>query len=123
MPTLEEAANTFAKDMVSQNFPGLMMVFTPEGMMKAMAMQGQIQQRAMEAMAAGRTPPSLTGFTLDLRGADADDQAVQIVLQSSEGTAEVMTRWREIDGIWKVNDVLLVGMFNADGTPVTQASG
>lgn len=118
MATVEEAAKGFAQDMVNQNIAGLMMVFTPEGMMKAMGLQAQMQTRAMEAMAAGRAPAPMTGYTLDVKGAEGDDQVVHLSLESAEGAAEVMTKWREIEGVWKVTDLGLVGARDAEGNPV-----
>ncbi|HLZ71206.1 MAG TPA: hypothetical protein VKV26_14995 [Dehalococcoidia bacterium] len=120
MPTLEEAANAFARDLtaVPPNIAGLMLVFTPEGMMKAMAMQGQMQQRAAAAMAAGQMPAPTTGFTVDLVGQDGDDHLVNLKLQSADGTAEIATRWRELEGVWKVNDLGLTGVLDAQGKPV-----
>ena len=117
MPTIEETASTFANDLQNQNIAGLMLVFTPEGMMKAMAMQGQLQARAAEAVAAGRTPAPISGHSIDVRGPEGDDTVVHITLESADGNAEILTRWREIDGAWKLNDMELVRATNADGTP------
>jgi hypothetical protein len=116
MPTLHEAADTFARDMTTMNIAGLMMAFTPEGMMKAMAMQGQMQARAVELAASGKTPAPTTGYLIDVKGPDGDDQLVHLNLQSADGSAEIMTKWREVDGLWKVTDLGLVGLRNADGT-------
>src|SRR5690349_15959248 len=118
MPTVEEAANTFANDLAAQNIAGLMMVFTPEGMMKAMQMQGQMQARAAQAMAAGKAPAPMTGHTVELKGQEGDDELVHINMESADGTAEIMTRWRQIDGVWKVNDLALVGARDVEGKPV-----
>jgi hypothetical protein len=118
MASVEEAAENFAKDLQTQNLAGLMLVFTPEAMMKAMTMQGQMQARAAEAIAAGRRPAPITGYNVDLRGPEGEDQVVHITMESDDGNAEIVTRWREIDGVWKVNDMALVSATNADGTPV-----
>ena len=118
MPSIEEAADTFAKDLLAQNIAGLMMVFTPEGMMKAMAIQGQLQARAAEAAAAGRTPAPITGYTVAVKALEGDDQVVHIITESADGTAELMTRWRELEGAWKLNDMAIIAVTNADGTPV-----
>lgn len=118
MPTVEEAASTFATDLAAQNIAGLMMVFTPEGMMKAMQMQGQMQARAAQAMAAGKAPAPMTGHTVEVKGQEGDDELVHINMESADGTAEIMTRWREIDCIWKVNDLALVGAKDVNGNPV-----
>jgi hypothetical protein len=123
MPTIEEAANTFAKDLTSQNIAGLMLVFTPEGMMKAMTMQGQMQARAAQATNEGRAPAPATGYSLETKGPECDDQVVHITLESADGTAEIMTRWREIEGAWKVTDLALIGARNPGGTPVDLGGG
>lgn len=119
MPTVEEAAGKFADDLKSQNIAGLMLVFTPEAMMKALTMQGQLQARAMQAQAAGQTPGQITGYQLDPKGVDGEDEVVHITMESTDGNAEIMTRWREIEGAWKVTDLSLVGATNADGSPAT----
>ncbi len=113
MATLEETA-----DLMAQNIAGLMMVFTPEGMMKAMAMQGQLQARAAEAIAAGRTPAPATGYRLETKRQDGEDQVIAIHMDSPDGTAEMLTRWREVEGLWKVNDLVLVRANDAEGNPV-----
>ncbi len=118
MPTVEEAANTFANDLAAQNIAGLMLIFTPEGMMKAMQMQGQMQARAAEALAAGKTPAPMTGHEVELKGQEGQDQVVHLSMLSADGSAEIMTRWREVDGIWKVNDMAVVGAKDADGNAV-----
>lgn len=120
MPTLEEAANAFARDLtvVPPNIAGLMLVFTPEALMKAMAMQGQMQMRAALAMAAGQVPAPTTGYTVEQNGQEGDDHLVNLKLQSADGTAEIAMRWREIDGVWKVNDLGLASLLDAQGKPV-----
>ena len=120
MPTLDEAANAFARDLtaVPPNIAGLMLVFTPEALMKAMAMQGQMQMRAAQAMAAGQMPAPTTGYTVEQTGQEGDDHLVSLKLQSADGTAEIAMRWREIDGVWKVNDLGLASLLDAQGNAV-----
>ena len=118
MATVEEAATAFAQDMVNQNMAGLMQVFTPEGMMKAMALQGRLQARAAQAMAAGHAPAPMSGFTVDAKGADGEDQVVHLNLESNDGTAEVLTKWRELEGVWKVTDLALVEARDGEGNIV-----
>jgi hypothetical protein len=120
MPTLEEAANAFARDLtaIPPNIAGLMLVFTPEALMKAMAMQGQMQMRAAQAMAAGQMPAPTTGYTIEQHGQEGDDHLVNLKLQSADGTAEIAMRWREIEGVWKVNDLGIASLVDAQGNPV-----
>ena len=97
MAELNETAEQFAKDLVAQNIAGLMMSFTPEGMGKAMAMQAAVQAR-------GPQPPS-TGFELKLAGQEGDDHLVDIVMKNAEGEGIIATKWRDVAGAWKVNDI------------------
>jgi hypothetical protein len=67
MAELKDTAEQFAKDLQAQNIAGLMMAFTPEGMGKAMALQGQMQ--------AGAGQP-VTGIDVTVTGRDGDDHLV-----------------------------------------------
>ena len=95
MAELKEAADRFAKDLMSQNIAGLMLSFTPAGMMKAMAMQGQMA-------AAGPQPPA-TGYEVSIEGEDS----ALVVLKNANGEAKISTKWM-IDpatSTWKVDDI------------------
>ena len=99
MADLKETADQFAKDLVAQNIAGLMMAFTPNGMGKAMAMQGQMA-------AAGPQPPT-TGHEVNIIGPEGDDQVVDIVMKRDDGQGIIMTKWKEVAGAWKVDDMSL----------------
>lgn len=123
MPSIQEAADQLGKDMITQNMASLMMALTPEGMMKAMALQGQLMAAQAAAAAAGVQPPApLTAATAEVKGQEGDDQLVELSLHSAEGVAVVQTRWRELAGVWKVNDFLLLGVTDKDGNPVALPS-
>lgn len=96
---LKDTADQFAKDLIAQNIAGLMMSFTPEGMGKAMAMQAQVQAR-------GPQPPA-TGYEIKELGAEGDDQVVDIVMKNPDGDGIITTKWRDVAGAWKVNDIAL----------------
>jgi hypothetical protein len=100
MAELKETADQFMKDLVAQNIAGLMMAFTPAGMMKAMAMQAQVQ-------AAGGPP--LTGFELSAATADGDHQVLEVTTQNAAGPgAVIVTKWlADATGAWKVDDIAL----------------
>lgn len=100
MADLTEAADQFAKDLIAQNLGGLMIVFTPEGMGKAMAMQAQMQ-------GGGQPQPAATGFGIHLGGQDGDDHLVDVTMKNPDGEVVIATRWRDIAGAWKVNDISL----------------
>jgi hypothetical protein len=99
MAELQSAAETFANDLKNQNIAGLMMVFTPNGMMKAMAMQSQ--------MAAQGGPQPVTGVAITLAGQEGDDHIVNIEMQNAGGSAVITTKWKDVAGAWKVDDMVL----------------
>jgi hypothetical protein len=97
MADLKEAADQFAKDLIGQNIAGLMMAFTPAGMGKAMALQAQRQ-------AAGQNAPA-SGFEIVDLGADGDTHNIDIVMKSAEGDGVLYTKWKDVAGAWKVDDI------------------
>jgi hypothetical protein len=97
MAELQETADQFAKDLVAQNVAGLMMAFTPNGMMRAMAMQAQVQ-------AGGPQPPS-TGYEIRLNGQEGEDHLVDIVMLNATGQGIIQTKWKDVAGAWKVDDI------------------
>jgi len=99
MAELKDAADQFAKDLVAQNIAGLMMAFTPNGMGKAMAMQAQMQ-------AAGPQAPT-TGFEIQLGGQEGEDHLVDIVMKNANGEGVIATKWKDVAGAWKVDDISL----------------
>jgi len=100
MADLREAADQFARDLLGQNIAGLMVAFTPEGMGKAMAMQAQAQ--------ANPQPPA-TGYEIEVGGQDGEEHSVDIVMKNAEGQGVIATKWREVAGAWKVDDISLKG--------------
>lgn len=94
MPDLQEAAQQFAKDILANNIAGLMPVFTPAGMGKAMAMQGQ-----------GGGAQGATDFDI----ADQGDGLIHITFKAADGEGTIFTRWVDVDGVWKVDDMGPVG--------------
>lgn len=99
MAELKEAAEQFANDLMNQNIAGLMMAFTPEGMGKAMALQAQQQ-------AAGPQPPT-TAVEVQVLGQEGEDHLVDIILKNDQGQGVIATKWRDVAGAWKVNDMAL----------------
>lgn len=97
MAELKDVAEQFAKDLMNQNISGLMMVFTPNGMSKAMAMQAQVQS-------AGPQPPT-TGVEVRLNGQEGDDHLVDIVMKNDGGEGVIATKWKDVAGAWKVDDM------------------
>jgi hypothetical protein len=99
MAELKDVADQFAKDLVAQNIAGLMMAFTPAGMGKAMAMQAQVQSSGAQA--------PTTGIEIELNGQEGDDHLVDIVMKNAEGQGVITTKWKDVAGSWKVDDIAL----------------
>lgn len=97
MAELKDAAEQFAKDLVAQNIAGLMMVFTPNGMGKAMAMQAQVQAQGPQA-------PN-TGIDVLVGAQEGEDHLVDIVMKNADGQGIIATKWRDVGGAWKVDDI------------------
>jgi hypothetical protein len=66
---------------------------------KAMAMQAQAQ-------AGGPQPPS-TGYEVKLGGQDGEDHLVDIVMKNADGEGVITTKWKDVAGAWKVDDIAL----------------
>jgi hypothetical protein len=99
MAELKETAEQFAKDLIAQNIGGLMMVFTPAGMGKAMALQAQRQ-------ASGNNAPA-SGFEVNLAGEEGASKVVEIVMKGADGDAVMVTKWVDVAGAWKVDDLAM----------------
>ncbi|MBI2765245.1 MAG: hypothetical protein HYX53_04945 [Chloroflexi bacterium] len=99
MAELKDTAEQFAKDLVAQNIAGLMMAFTPAGMGKAMALQAQ--------RAAAGTPAPTTGFEVVVQGQEGDDHLIDIIMKSADGEGIIATRWKDVAGAWKVDDMAM----------------
>jgi hypothetical protein len=98
MAELKDTADQFAKDLMAQNIAGLMMAFTPNGMGKAMAMQSQMQAQGAQ--------PAATGFELKMNGQEGDDHLIDIVMKTPEGDGGIVaTKWKDVSGAWKVDDI------------------
>jgi hypothetical protein len=73
---------------------------TPEALGKAMALQGQ----------GGAQPGgTLAGYEIEAKGEEGGEHVYHIALKASDGqAANVMTRWKEVDGAWKVADIGMI---------------
>jgi hypothetical protein len=101
MAELKEAAEQFANDLKNQNIAGLMMAFTPAGMGKAMAMQAQVQAAGPQA--------ATTGVEVNVLGQEGEDHLVDIIMKNEGGQGVIATKWKDVAGAWKVDDIALKG--------------
>ncbi len=97
MAEVQDAVEGYCKAMMSMDIGTLMGTMTPEALGKAMALQGQ-----------GPQPGALQGYEIQQQGQEGDEHVYHIVLQGPDQSATIMTRWKEIDGSWKVADLGLL---------------
>ena len=93
MADLNDVADQFAQDIMANNIAGLMPLFTPAGMGKAMAMQG--------AAGEGGGAQGATSYELQ----DQGEGLLHIVFKADDGEGAIFTQWVELDGVWKVDDM------------------
>ena len=94
MPSIDEAVDKYVAAIKSMDIGTLMATLTPEALGKAMAMQGQ-------------TPPpvGIKDIRPEKKGEENGEQVVHLVVEADSGGGTMMTKWKEIDGAWKVTDV------------------
>ncbi len=97
MASAKEAAEQYVKDLQTMNVASLMTAFTPAGMVKAMTVLTQLQ--------ANGGPKPITGYTLGDALTDGEDEVIEITLENAEGQATMITRWKDVLGAWKVDDI------------------
>jgi hypothetical protein len=99
MAGVQDAVEGYCKAMMSMDIGTLMGAMTPEALGKAMALQGQGPQPG----------GTLQGYEIEAQGQEGDEHVFHITLNGGQQSATVMTRWKEIDGAWKVTDSGQVG--------------
>ena len=87
---LLRTADQFAKDLIINNFAGLMPVFTPVGIGQAMALQAQ--------------PDSAEGSD-EYEISDQGDNLLHITFRGDDGDGTIYTQWVEVEGLWKVDAI------------------
>ncbi|MEX1255466.1 MAG: hypothetical protein WEE64_14100 [Dehalococcoidia bacterium] len=100
MASVQEAVEGYCKAMMAMDIGTLMGSMTPEALGKAMALQGQGPQPG----------GGLQSYEIAEQGQEGDEFIYHLTLVGSDQSAKVMTRWKEIDGAWKVADL---GMLEA----------
>lgn len=90
MPTLHAAAEQLARDIIANDLMALMQAFTPQGMVKALAVQAQTGG-AQDA----------TGYVVEEQG----ENVVRITFHAPDGDGTIVTRWVQQRESWKVDDM------------------
>jgi len=95
---LQATAEQFARDLIAQNMGGLMMVFTPNGLMQAMTLQQELA-----AQPGGQ--PQATGSKVEVLGKDGEDSLAEVTLLGADTAVTLSTRWKEDAMGWKIDQI------------------
>ncbi len=94
MPTIDEAVASYVTAIRNMDIGTLMATLTPEALAKAMAQMGS------------QPPPgSVTDIKAEKQSEENGEYVYNLVVTADTGGATMMTRWKEIDGAWKVTDL------------------
>src|SRR5262245_37419051 len=98
MATIDEAVEEYMQAIKGMDIGKLMATLTPEALSKAMAQMGS-----------GPPPGSVDSITAERASEENGEYVYNLNVAGSAGSAVMMTRWKEIDGQWKVTDLGQVG--------------
>jgi hypothetical protein len=98
MASVDDAVNSYIAAIKTMDIGTLMASLTPEAMGKAMAMQGS----------GGGPPAGIKDIRAEKQGEENGEYVYNLVVEADSGGGTMMTRWKEIDGAWKVTDLAQV---------------
>lgn len=90
---LAAAVDQLARDMIANNIAGMMPMFTPQGLMQALALQGG------EESAEGSGDYEVTAAEGN------QGNRYHIRFRGDDGEGGIYTDWLEVDGEWKVDGI------------------
>ena len=93
MATIDEAVDAYMNAIKVMDLGVLMAALTPEALGKAMAMGG------------GGPPAGITNINAERKSEENGEYVYHLAVEASSGAGTMMTRWKEIDGQWKVVDL------------------
>lgn len=94
MATIDEAVNSYITAIKGMDIGTLMATLTPEALAKAMAQMGTSPQ-----------PVGIQDIKAEKQSEEGGEYVYHLVVTADSGGGTMMTRWKEIDGAWKVTDV------------------
>jgi len=94
MASIDEAVSNYVNAIKVMDIATLMATLTPEALGKAMAQMGSQPQAA-----------GITDIRAEQQSEENGEYVYHLVVESASGGATMMTRWKEIDGAWKVTDL------------------
>jgi hypothetical protein len=93
MATIDEAVASYIGAIKVMDLGTLMASLTPEAMGKAMSMGG------------GAPPTGIKDIRSERQSEENGEYVYHLVVEADSGGGTMMTRWKEIDGAWKVTDL------------------
>ena len=93
MATIDEAVDSYVNAVKVMDLGTLMATLTPEALGKAMAMGG------------GGPPSGISNITAEKQSEENGEYVYHLAVEAASGAGTMMTRWKEIDGQWKVTDI------------------
>lgn len=96
MADIDEAVTSYINAVRVMDIATLMASLTPEALGKAMAMGG------------GGPPVGVTDIRAERKSEENGEYVYNITVDAASGGGTMMTRWKEMDGAWKVTDLAQV---------------
>ena len=94
MATIDEAVAGYVTAIKNMDIGTLMATLTPDALGKAMAQMGS------------QPPPtSVKDIKAEKQSEEGGEYVYNLVIDAEGGGGTMMTRWKEIDGAWKVTDI------------------
>lgn len=93
MAAIDEAVDKYVNAIKVMDLGTLMATLTPEALGKAMAMGG------------GGPPAGITDIKAEKQSEENGEYVYHLAVEAASGAGTMMTRWKEIDGQWKVVDL------------------
>jgi hypothetical protein len=94
MATIDEAVAGYVTAIKNMDIGTLMATLTPEALGKAMAQMGSQPQ-----------PTAIKDIKPEKQSEEGGEYVYHLVIDAEGGGGTMMTRWKEIDGAWKVTDI------------------
>lgn len=94
MASIDEAVQGYVNAIKVMDIGTLMSTLTPEALAKAMAQMGSSPQAA-----------GISDIRAEQQGEENGEYIYHLVVTADSGGGTMMTRWKEIDGAWKVTDL------------------
>lgn len=93
MASIDDAVSGYIAAIKVMDLGTLMASLTPEALGKAMSMGG------------GTPPAGIKDIRAEKQSEEGGEYVYHLVVDADSGGGTMMTRWKEIDGAWKVTDL------------------